>query len=386
MKYRALLTNVALAAALTIMTSVGFTVGVGAQLPGEAPNKANWMPDRLADGQPDIQGMWDNTDAMFTPLELPAELLGRDNISEEELQQRAEARAKGRIDGSEWKGHENARGVGGYGIYWFDWFWDDPVASGAPSIIVKPENGRIPPRLKSAQKQIDMNMAKLHNAAENMEAGDRCISRGVVGMMMPTEYNNGTLILQPPGYIVIHSEMIHNARIIPIDGSPHANSKVRLWEGDPRGRWKGNTLIIESTNFRALKNIRGATAGRRSRQTEQQRITERITVVGPDRLHYSITMDDPETYTEQWSAAFPFKRDSDYLQFEYACHEGNYSVPNALGALGGARLEERQLDYREGRSSRRRRRSISVSGRNPFLSVASTDGLHGLHISTMGLA
>ena len=156
-------------------------------------------------------------------------------------------------------------------------------------------------------------------------------------MMMPTEYNNGTLILQPPGYVVFHSEMIHNVRIIPIDSDARVNEHIRQWEGDPRGRWEGNTLVVESTNFKAVRNMRGPTAGTRSRQSEAQRIVERLTVVGPNSLSYSIEMNDPETYTDSWTAAFPYDRDDEYVQFEYACHEGNYSVPNALG---GARLEE----------------------------------------------
>ena len=182
-----------------------------------------------------------------------------------------------------------------------------------------------------------MNMAELHDNAGNMESGDRCISRGVLGMMMPTEYNNGTLILQSPGYVVILSEMIHNARIIPVGDSPHVDTDIRQWEGDPRGHWDGNTLVVESTNFRAVHNIRGPSAGIRSRQSEAQRIVERFSLVGPNMLRYSVTMDDAETYVAPWSAAFPFNRDDEYLQFEYACHEGNYSVPNALG---GARTEE----------------------------------------------
>ena len=296
---------------------------------------AGWTPEILADGQPNITGTWNNSNAMFTPLELPEALVGRD-LSAAELLARAEARASGRKEGSEWRGHENSRGVGGYGTYWFDWYWETPVDIGQASIIVDPPTGRVPERTANARESIAMNMAELHAAAENMESGDRCISRGVLGMMMPTEYNNGTLILQSPGYVVIHSEMIHNARIIPID-KPHADEKVRQWEGDLRGRWEGNTLIVESTNFRAVKNIRGPSAGIRSRQSEAQRVVERFTLTGPDELRYSVTMDDAETYTAPWTAAFPFNRDDEYLQFEYACHEGNYSVPNALG---GARMEE----------------------------------------------
>ncbi len=298
-----------------------------------------WTPDYLADGQPDIEGMWNNTRAMFTPLELPEELAGQDgDLSKEQLQERARTRTEGRISRSEWQGHENSRGgVGGYGTYWFDWYFDTPTDIGQPSIIVDPPNGRIPETTADARESVAMNLAALHDSYANMETGDRCISRGVLGMMMPTEYNNGTLILQPPGYVVFHSEMIHNVRIVPIDSDAHVNEHIRQWEGDPRGHWEGNTLIIESTNFRAVRNMRGPTAGTRSRQSEAQRIVERLTVVGPNSLSYSIEMDDPETYADSWTAAFPYDRDDEYVQFEYACHEGNYSVPNALG---GARLEE----------------------------------------------
>ena len=311
------------------LLTTGLAAPVAAQSDG-------WEPERLADGQPNIMGMWNNSRAVFTPLELPEELAGQE-LTSEELQVRAEARGRGRIESSEWRGHENASGVGGYGFYWFDWYWETPEAIGQPSIIVDPPNGRIPERTANARESVAMNMAQLHDQAANMESGDRCISRGVLGMMMPTEYNNGTLILQTPGYVVMHSEMIHNARIIPID-QPHADAKVKQWEGDPRGRWEGNTLIVESTNFKAVKNIRGPSAGIRSRQSEKQHIVERFTVVGPDEIHYSVTMNDEDTYVAPWTAAFPFNRDDEYLQFEYACHEGNYSVPNALG---GARMEER---------------------------------------------
>ena len=322
----------------TVAVSVVFVIPsvVGAQ---DRDATSAWTPSRLDDGQPDIQGMWNNTRAMFTPLELPEELSGQD-LTTEELQARARARGEGRISRSEWQGHENnSGGVGGYGLYWFDWYFDAPTDIGQPSIIVEPATGRIPERTADARESVAMNLAQLHDSYANMESGDRCISRGVLGMMMPTEYNNGTLILQPPGYVVIHSEMIHNVRIIPITDSPHVDDEIRQWEGDPRGHWDGNTLVIESTNFKAVQNMRGPTAGTRSRQSEGQQVVERLTVAGPKALHYTIRMDDPETYAVPWTAAFPYDRDDDYVQFEYACHEGNYSVPNALG---GARLEERQ--------------------------------------------
>ncbi len=304
---------------------------------GEDTSSAAWTPARLADGQPDIQGTWNNVDAVHTPLELPAELAGL-NLSAEELQARADARKKNRIENGEWRGFETSRGTGAYGTYWFDWYFKEPVAGDAPSLVVTPPTGRIPAWTPAALEVLAYNREHLHDSYGHMESGDRCITRGVLGMMMPTEYNNGTLILQPPGYVVLHSEMIHNARIIPVDGSDHLDDAIRQWDGDPRGRWEGNTLVIESRNFRAVRSMRGASASIRSRQSERQRIVERLTIVDPNTLRYSVTIDDPETYMEPWEAAFPMRRDDDYLQFEYACHEGNYSVPNALN---GARVQDK---------------------------------------------
>jgi len=294
-----------------------------------------WDPPRLADGQPDINGMWNNVGSSHVPLELPEELVGK-TLTEAERLELFTARSD-RAKAVTWEGHEASRGVGAYANYWFDWFWEEPVAGQSPALVVDPPDGQVPNMTELARDSVRYYRDHLHDIAANMESGDRCLSRGVFGMMMPTAYNNGKLFVQSEGHIVIHSEMIHNARIIPIDAGPHPHANVTQWEGNPRGHWEGNTLIVESTNFRAVQNIRGPSAGIRSRQSEAQRIVERFSLVGPDMLRYSVTMDDAETYTAPWSAAFPFNRDDDYLQFEYACHEGNYSVPNALG---GARVEE----------------------------------------------
>ena len=301
----------------------------------EDASSTTWTPPRLADGQPDIQGMWNNIDAFHTPLELPAELADR-NLSAEELDELARARKQSMIEN-----FESSEGVGSYGSHWFDWYWKDAVGTEAPSLVVEPSSRRIPDFTESAAEMVAYNREHLHDSYEYMESADRCISRGIFGMMMPTYYNNGTLILQTPGYVVVHSEMIHTARIIPVDGSDHPDDSIRLWDGDARGRWEGNTLVVESGNFRAVRSMRGALPSMRSRQSASQRIVERFTIVDPDTIRYSITMDDPETYVGPWTAAFPLKRDDDYVQYEYACHEGNYSVPNALG---GARQEEREAE------------------------------------------
>jgi hypothetical protein len=298
---------------------------------GDNTSSAAWTPQRLADGQPDIQGMWNNIDAFQTPLELPEDLTDQ-NLSAEELQARAEARKKDLIESS-----EIGEGVGAYGAHWYDWYWKDAVGGDEPSLVVEPSTRRLPGFTEAAAEVVAYNRERLHDSYEYMESADRCITRGILGMMMPTFYNNGTLILQPPGYVVLHSEMIHTARIIPIDGSDHPDDSIRQWDGDPRGHWEGNTLVIESTNFRAVQSMRGAWPTIRSRQSESQRVVERFTIVDPTTLRYSVTIDDPETYAGPWTAAFPMKRDDDYIQYEYACHEGNYSVPNSLS---GARAEE----------------------------------------------
>ena len=152
---------------------------------------------------------------------------------------------------------------------------------------------------------------------------------------MPTAYNNGKLFVQTEDYIVIHSEMIHNARIISIDAGPHVHGRITQWEGNPRGYWEGDTLVVESTNFKAVGNMRAP--GSRAPQHEGRRMVERFTFADEDTLNYQLTVDDPETYTEPWTVACPYKRDNNYQQFEYACHEGNWAVPNSLS---GARAEE----------------------------------------------
>lgn len=333
-----------LAALLGILVCT-LTVVPAALAQNPVQHVSEWTPSRLPDGQPDIQGMWNNADANHTPLELPDELSGRENFTETELQGFAKARFDGKIEASQT--HTEGT-VGFYALYWWDWYWSEPVGGDWPALVVEPKTGKMPGKTEQARQQATYMQAHLHDSYENMEPGDRCISRGVLGMMLPTAYNNGTLILQTPGYVVIHSEMIHNARIIPIDAGPHVDGKIELWEGDPRGHWDGNTLVIESTNFRAVPNQRVPGGQRRSewshwelsRQTTTRRIVERFTLADQDTLKYSVHVDDPTTWTKPWTIAFPWRRDNEYRQYEYACHEGNYAVVNSLR---GTRVQEQQV-------------------------------------------
>jgi hypothetical protein len=300
-----------------------------------APASAQeWEPPRLANGVPDINGMWNNVGSSHVPLEVPDDLAGK-TLTEDERLELFTARSD-RAKAAQWEGHENSRGVGAYANYWFDWYWKEPVAGEAPALIIDPPIGKRPAFTEQARDSVQYYRDHLHDQAANMEAGDRCLSRGVFGMMMPTAYNNGKLIVQTEDHILIHSEMIHNARIIPIDSGPHVSDKITQWEGDPRGYWEGNTLVVESTNFKAVGNMRAP--GSRAPQHAGRRMVERFTFVDDETLNYELTVDDQETYTAPWTVAFPYKKDEAYQQFEYACHEGNWAVPNSLS---GARAEER---------------------------------------------
>jgi hypothetical protein len=165
---------------------------------------------------------------------------------------------------------------------------------------------------------------------------DRCISRGVLGSTFPVIYNNGNQILQMPGYVVIRYEMIHETRVIPLDGRPHLPTTMRSYMGDPRGHWEGNTLVVHTTNFNGKT---GAQAnGNLLMTSDALELTERFTRTGPDTIQYEVTVTDPKTWTRPWGVAFPLRRDPNYKIFEYACHEGNHAMSNILSA---ARAEDR---------------------------------------------
>ena len=168
-----------------------------------------------------------------------------------------------------------------------------------------------------------------------MESGDRCISRGIYGIMMPTAYNNGKMFFQTADHLVILSEMIHNACIIPIDAGSHVDRKIQQWEGDPRGQWEGDTLVVESTNFRSLANLRGPGSG--APQSTKRLVVERFKLVDAETLRYELRVDYPETYQEPWTVTFNYKRYDQYQQYACVCHEGNYSVPKSLS---GARAKD----------------------------------------------
>jgi hypothetical protein len=298
--------------------------------PGVSSKK--WTPPRTPDGQPDLQGMW--TNATITPFERPAALAGKPFLTEEEAAA-LEARAAEQKANAERA--PRAGDVGSYNDFWFD-SGTRVVATRQTSLVVDPPDGRVP-TTAAAEAKRDHNLTNV-DSYETMSPWDRCITRGP-GAMFPAGYNNAYKIVQTPGYVVILYEMIHEARVIPVDGRPHLDKSVRLWTGDPRGRWEGNTLIVETTNFNDNGWIATNAASARIRgvpHSDALRLVERFTRVDPDTIAYDVTIEDPHVYTRPWTVAIPLNRDDSYQMFEYACHEGNKAIEHVLGA---ARAEER---------------------------------------------
>jgi hypothetical protein len=166
----------------------------------------------------------------------------------------------------------------------------------------------------------------------------RCITRGVPGSIFPVIYGNGQQIVQGEGFVTILQEMVHEARVIPMDGRPHASPNVRSYMGDPRGRWEGNTLVVETTNF--LGNRTGIVGnGGGTPTSDAMKLTERFTRTGPNEMKYEITIDDPKTWVRTFTVSFPLTQEPGYQNFEYACHEGNFAM---FDSLSGARAKERE--------------------------------------------
>ena len=202
------------------------------------------------------------------------------------------------------------------------------------SMIVDPPDGRLPVR-DEARAVRDHNLIHLTDSWLNHTPWERCITRGVPGGIFPPGYGAGYQILQVPGYVVLFYEMIHEARIIPVGGAPHLPDRIRQWNGDPRGRWEGDTLVVETTNYNDQGTIGTNIATRGVRgipQSENLRVVERFTRHEDDTISYEVTVDDDRVFTAPWTVAMPLNRDNAYQLFEYACHEGNYGLENSLRA------------------------------------------------------
>jgi hypothetical protein len=292
-----------------------------------------WAPSRTPDGQPDIQGVW--TNPTITPFERPAAQADKAFLTEDE----AAALERRTLDRRAEADRVPVRGdVGSYNDFWFDQ-GTKVVATRQTSLVVAPADGRVPVT-REAERVRDENDRRSTESYEFMSVWDRCITRGIPGAMFPAGYNNAYQIIQTPGYVVIAHEMIHDARVIPIDGSPHPPSRVKFWDGDARGHWEGNTLVVDTTNFNNKGWIATNAASGRIKgipQSEALHLVERFTPIDAGTIAYEVTIEDPGSYSKPWKVAIPLARDADYQIYEYACHEGNHAVENILR---GARAQD----------------------------------------------
>ena len=326
MRLRNLGSKAALAAALA--AAVVAAVPATAQTPSSTPRST---PPRAADGRPDLQGIWSY--ATLTPIERPAEFAGKEFLTEQEAlayeERRRQADNKDRRDGPAAADVSRA-----YNDFWWD-FGTKVVVTRRTSLVVDPPDGRIPALTPEALRRNAARLegGRLHPAdgPENRPLAERCIILGSGGApMLPSFYNNNMQLVQTRDHVAVVNEMIHDARIISLDARPPLPESVRQWLGDSRGRWEGDTLVVETTNFTAQTNFRGA--------SENLRLTERFTRVSEDTLLYQFTVNDPSSFTRPWTVEIPMRK-SPELIYEYACHEGNSGI---AGVLSGARAAERE--------------------------------------------
>jgi len=288
-----------------------------------------WTQTRTAWGDPDIQGIWNNVTA--TRLERPADLSERNILTDEEAAEYSQSIVNIRDEAL-------ARPHIGYNVnIWFE--SSDSLSGNRTSLLIDPPTGQLPPLTSLAKK-----VAEAEAEARRMSPADtwwdrgpyeRCVSRGLPGAMMPGFYNHNYQILQTPNYVVILVEMIHDARIIPLDGRSRIDTGIKQWLGDSRGHWEGNTLVVETTNLPHVDRRNVAVFG----TSEQGRVIERFTKLDSGFMDYHVTVDDPVTFTDTWTASIPMTLVDGPL-YEYACHEGNYGLPNILA---GHRREEAQM-------------------------------------------
>jgi hypothetical protein len=324
----------AVASILALTTEPAFAQAV------KAPSTSKtWAQPKTPWGDPDLQGTWTSDDCIGTPMDRPVKFGNRLNYTEQELAERASQLEKQHTNDLVETVAPDARVGTGPPSHWGE---RARRPCKQTSLVVDPPDGQTPALLPEALARPRGEAATNNNPKADswldFSTYIRCITRGVVGSIYPVVYGNGQEIVQAPGYVSIMQEMVHEARIIPLDGRPHASSNIRTYMGDPRGHWEGNTLVVETTNFLGNKTSASAN-GWGTPLTDALKLVERYTRVGPNEMRYEVTVDDPKTYVRPFKIGFPLTQEPGYRNFEYACHEGNYAM---FDSLSGARAEERK--------------------------------------------
>jgi hypothetical protein len=314
---------------------------VGAQTPATK----TFTPPRTPWGDPDLQGVWPGTEMVGVPLQRPQQFGSRNVLTEDEFQARIKQAKQTEEDALAdfdvtTADTRNAGAVGSATSPPPHWL-ERGKPSRQASLIVDPPDGRQPAQVPDAQKRAaDAQSARKGRGPADSYTDrslyDRCVTRGVLGSILPVIYNNGNEIVQAPGFVAIRNEMIHETRIVPLDGRQHLTPSIKGYMGDSRGWWDGNTLVVETTNLNGRNGV-GPNGG--GSTSDRITLTERFTLVDANTLQYEVVIDDPGTWSRPWTIAFPWKRDQSYGMFEYACHEGNYAMKNILT---GARADERK--------------------------------------------
>ena len=307
---------------------------------GQSP--AGYTSPRTPWGDPDIQGLFTTDDELGVPFERPTTMGTRQTVTDAEFAERqAQAARQAATDAEEFVAPPaagggrggNPEGGGGVGppSHWIE----RGKPSRRTSIVIDPPDGRIPFLNDEARKRAAVAVnartsgQKPYDNPQALDLYDRCITRGLPHVIFPTIYNNTSQIVQGPGYVAIRYEMIHDARVIPINGGPHIPASMQQYFGDSRGHWEGDTLVVDVTNFPAnIINYRGAGPG--------LHLTEKFRRISPDTVRYEVTVADPTTFGKPWTAALHLRHSDQPDVFEYACHEGNYAMRNILSAARAA--------------------------------------------------
>jgi len=316
--------TIPLAAAIAV---AGASVSIGAQTPAPASKKAParaFVPPKTPWGDPDLSGVYTNKDENGIPFEKPSQFEGKsldDVVEDSEFAEAVAARNA--------SAPTRAIGIGGAEtgagpIHWYEHY---DAKNSRPWLVTEPADGRIPPTTPEAQKRAADRAARRvgrgpADSYEDRSLYDQCITRGLPGSMMPAIYGNSYQIHQGQGFVAIRYEMIHETRIIPLDGRAHVSTKIPTYMGDARGHFEGNTLVVETSNFRDPN--RGA--------SEKLRLVERFKPVAANKLEWSVTYVDPTTWVRPWTFSMNLTQDPTQAPFEYACHEGNYGLANILSA------------------------------------------------------
>jgi len=298
-------------------------------------------------GDPDISGVWTSDAALGIPRERPTQFGSRAMLNDQEFAAAEKADAD-RVSSS----------VNATGAFRNDGGWKNKSYR-QTSLVIEPEDGRTPAFTAEALKRAAPRDRGSFgegpfNSPQDFTLYDRCITRGIVGSVMPVVYGNGNRIIQAPGQVIISYEMVHDTRIIYTDGRPHLSAGVRQFLGDSRGHWEGNTLVVETGNFTDHTSIGGGN-GNGLRHSTGLKITERITRVDKDELRYEVRVDDPKTYTAPFTLSLPLTSPPGYDLLPYECHEGNYGLPSALSA---ERQEDAAIEADRQKGIIRKRKNI----------------------------